>query len=148
MPVADRMDAGPRQSLAYAPIVRDLPAHLCASVMRKAHRLRQAARFQAIRTHGRWWSHPILALGALPNGLGISRCGFSVSKRLGTAVARNRARRRLREGVRLHWESVAPGWDLVFAAREPVRQATLADIAAAVHTLLRRAGLLAEVMEP
>jgi len=137
-----------RRSLAHLRILCDLPAHLCVSAMKKAHRLRQAARFQAVRTKGRWWSHPLLALGALPNGLGVSRCGFSVSKRLGTAVERNRARRRLREAVRLHWDSVAPGWDLVFAAREPLREAAFPDIVAAVCTLLRRAGLLAEVCEP
>ena len=116
--------------------------------MNRAHRLRQAARFQAIRTQGQWWSHPLIALGALPNDLGISRCGFSAGKHLGTAVTRNRARRRMREALRLHWHEVAPGWDLVLAACQPLRGANFADIETAVITLLRRAQLVNQVPQP
>jgi len=107
-------------------------------------RLRQSARFQAIRSKGRWWSHRLLAMGVLANGLAISRCGFSVSKRVGKAVVRNRARRRVREVVREHWPVVPPGWDVVFAAREPLREANSSEIREAVSTLLRRARLIGE----
>ena len=108
-------------------------------------RLRQSSRFQQIRTEGRWRTHRLAAIGVLANGLDCSRCGFSVGKRIGNAVARNCVRRRLREAVRLQWESVAPGWDIVFAAREPVCTAAYADIAAAVHTLLERAAVVRSV---
>ncbi|QLQ05461.1 MAG: ribonuclease P protein component [Anaerolineae bacterium] len=67
---------------------------------------------------------------------------FSVSRRLGNAVRRNRARRRLREAVRGHFASIANGWDLVFIARPPLAQADFADIEAACLTLLKRAQLL------
>lgn len=107
--------------------------------MDRANRLRQSARFREIRNHGRWWSHPLLALGALPNDVGVTRCGFSVSKKLGHAVARNRARRRLREAVRLHWRDIPAGWDLVFAARLPLQTASFSGIAEAVGALVRRA---------
>lgn len=83
-------------------------------------------------------------MGVLGNGLAFSRCGFAVGKRLGKAVERNRMRRRLREVVRLRWNSVGPGWDVVFAAREPLRDADFADICEAVDTLLRRARLRQE----
>ena len=81
-------------------------------------------------------------MGALANGLEVSRCGFSVGKKLGNAVVRNRARRRMREAVRAVWPAVMPGWDVVFAAREPLRDAAFADIEQAVSTLLQRAHLL------
>jgi ribonuclease P protein component len=84
-------------------------------------------------------------MGALANGLASSRCGFSASKRIGNAVVRNRVRRRLREVVRVQWPNVVPGWDVVFAAREPLREAEFADIQAAVSTLLQRAHLLEPV---
>lgn len=81
-------------------------------------------------------------MGTLANGLDLSRCGFSVSKRVGTAVVRNRIRRRLREVARELWSDVPPGWDVVFAAREPLREADFSDIRDAVGILLRRARLL------
>lgn len=46
------------------------------------------------------------------------RVGFTTSRKVGNAVMRNRARRRLRELVRLHLSRVvAPGFDLVFIGR-------------------------------
>jgi ribonuclease P protein component len=83
-----------------------------------------------------------MAVGALANGLDASRCGFSVGKRVGGAVVRNRAKRRLREAVRPLWPAVAPGFDIVFAAREPLCDAAFSDIQEAVTALLRRARLL------
>jgi len=46
------------------------------------------------------------------------RAGFVASRRaVGNAVARNRAKRRLREVFRHHQNIVPPGTDLVFVAR-------------------------------
>ena len=49
---------------------------------------------------------------------GPARVGFTVTKRIGKAVVRNRARRRLREAVRtLPRHVLKPGHDYVFIAR-------------------------------
>jgi ribonuclease P protein component len=46
--------------------------------------------------------------------------GFTATKRLGTAVVRNRARRRLREAARLVFPELGrPGFDYVLVARPP-----------------------------
>jgi ribonuclease P protein component len=47
------------------------------------------------------------------------RVGFSVSKRLGTAVDRNRVKRALREAFRANRQSLGGNLDLVFVARTP-----------------------------
>lgn len=79
----------------------------------------------------------------LPNDLPISRFGFSVSKRVGGAVVRNRVRRRVREAVRLQLPEVAIGYDVVFVARTPAAQAAYSQIENSVDRLLRLAGLVA-----
>ena len=49
---------------------------------------------------------------------GPARFGFTASRKVGTAVERNRARRRLKEMVRLAaMERVRPGYDYVLVAR-------------------------------
>jgi ribonuclease P protein component len=69
-----------------------------------------------------------------------TRCGFVVSRQLGTAVRRNRAKRRVREAVRLLLTSITPGYDLVFVVRGPeLLSAPFAAISQAAEQLLRRA---------
>lgn len=46
-----------------------------------------------------------------------SRVGFTVSKKIGNAVVRNRARRRLKECFRLHEDILMGCYDLVIVAR-------------------------------
>lgn len=109
--------------------------------MERRCRLKGRTRFLEIRRRGQRWAHPLVVLIGLASDLPLTRCGFVVSRRLGNAVARNRIRRRLREVVRLRYLRIAPGWDLVFIARLPIRQADFAEIAGAVEGLLRQAGL-------
>ena len=85
--------------------------------MDKRERLRVRRDFLAVYRKGRAWTHRFLVLRVLSNGLSHNRYGFVVSKRLGNAVARNRLKRRLREGLRL--VAVKPGWDVVLLARPP-----------------------------
>ena len=51
------------------------------------------------------------------NRLGHNRLGVTVSVKLGNAVKRNRARRRLREVYRLHRDKLQTGWDIILVAR-------------------------------
>ena len=85
-----------------------------------------------------------MVLSCLRNDTDISRCGFTVSKRIGKAVERNRARRRMREAVRNLWDLIQPGWDLIWIARPGINEASFAELQDACARLLRRARLLKE----
>ena len=52
------------------------------------------------------------------DGLPVVRTGFTATRKVGNAVVRNRARRRLREAARLLLPQLgSPGFDYVFIAR-------------------------------
>lgn len=106
--------------------------------MKRRHRLTDKERFRLVRQTGTSYTHPLLVLCLLPNGLPISRAGFTVSRRLGKAVERNRVRRRMSEAVRLIWDLVAPGWDAVWIARPASRAADFSELHEACIRLLKR----------
>jgi ribonuclease P protein component len=76
--------------------------------------------YDAVYRDGRRKSGREFAVFLRPNGLDVSRFGWSIKKALGGAVQRNRIRRRIREIVRLHRQEIAPGWDIVIHPRSSV----------------------------
>ena len=85
-----------------------------------------------------------LVLYARPNRLGVNRVGITTGKKLGHAVVRNRARRRLREIYRLHESQFRPGWDLVVVARSRAVDAPYKKLEGAYLSLAGKLGLLRE----
>lgn len=80
-------------------------------------------------------------LHALPAAGDTLLVGFTAGKKVGGAVERNRAKRRLREAVRARLPELARGYQLVLVARAAIRDAEFSAVQAAVDSLLARAGL-------
>lgn len=96
--------------------------------LRRSQRIRQRGEFQevyaeATRRHGRY-----MTVFVLPNQLGVARLGVAASKRLGGAVDRNRAKRRVRAVFRGY--PVPPGLDVVVAPRRELLDAPFASLEA------------------
>lgn len=66
---------------------------------------------------GKSEAHPCVICYALPNRLGVIRLGLTTSKKIGNAVARNRARRVLRAAFREVLPRFKGGYDIVLVAR-------------------------------
>ena len=83
----------------------------------QSHRLRHRLEFAAVYEGKVRQSRGPLTVYALPNGLGHPRLGLSTSRKLGTAVRRNRIRRLLREAFRHLRHDLPAGYDLVVVVR-------------------------------
>ena len=67
--------------------------------------------------------------------------GFSVSKKIGNSVVRNRVKRRLRASFSPMIPTVKSGYSLIFIAREPVVNEKFTNIESTMRYLLRKADL-------
>jgi len=85
----------------------------------KLGRLKRRAEFVRAAKAGRKAARDSLVLQALARSDGETRLGFTATKKIGNAVARNRAKRRLRAAARIRLsDAPPPGWDLVLIARD------------------------------
>ena len=110
--------------------------------MRRANRLRKSSDFALARRRGRSWADHRLALVARANDSDATRFGFSVSKRIGNAVKRNKVKRRLKSAAIA--TPVASGLDLVVIARQGAKEADYYELRRSLRRLLKRAGALAQ----
>src|SRR5690242_10159705 len=101
-------------------------------------RLVRRAEFDAVYREGRRRSGGNFVIFARKNGLARGRFGMSVKKALGTAVVRNRIRRRVREILRLHREEIVPGWDVVIHPNRAAGTLKFAKLEAELLALMPR----------
>ena len=98
--------------------------------MSQPPRLKKRAEFLAVAGKGAKAPMPGLVLQLLPRADDAPmRVGFTVTKKVGNAVVRNRTKRRLREAVRLGLDPEAHrGLDIVVIGRDRTAERPFADL--------------------
>ena len=115
----------------------------------RSARLKQGRDFLRLKQQGHRAAHGCLIANwqELPSGA-TARVGVVVSRKIGNAVQRSRARRLLRESFRLHQHDFARPVDLVLVARSSINGLKCCDVELDLFGALRRAGLLKDAIEP
>ena len=117
----------------------DSPARLGFA---RSRRLKQQGEFARARAQGQRLICGCLIANVLPRpGLPAARLGVVTGKSVGNAVARNRARRLMRESFRLHQHELAGPVDLVLVARPSIAGKKLAEVERDFLRVLRQAGM-------
>jgi len=106
-------------------------------------RLKKRREFLRAAQRGKRAARPGLVLQALPVDGARLRLGFTVTKKVGNAVTRNRARRRLKEAARLSLPGMGlAGWDLVLIGRDGTIARPFAQLIEDLRGALRQTGVL------
>ena len=98
--------------------------------------------FRLIYRRGHSAVTPFLVAYCRPNRLGRNRLGITVSTKLGGAVVRNRARRRLREVYRLAAPRLRQGFDIILVARAKAVDGPYDRLTRAFHRACRELDLM------
>jgi ribonuclease P protein component len=99
--------------------------------------LRSRGDFARLAAHGRTRGDRHLIVHFLPNALDHDRFGISTSRRIGSAVIRNRVRRRIRHILRSTAIHHGVGLDVLIVVRPAGVEASFDELRAALERLLR-----------
>lgn len=111
--------------------------------MQKIFKLKKNYEFERVYKKGKSAACKSLILIYLENKSGL-QAGFSVSKKLGKAVVRNKVKRRMRENFRLLIPSLKQNYHYVFIARVGIELLDYHEIGKDMRYLLKKCNLFRE----
>ena len=110
--------------------------------MKPAQSLKKNYEFRRLYQRGTSAAGGCMVVYCRRNRLKRNRLGLTASTKIGNAVKRNRARRRLREVFRLHGAELVPGYDVILVARSRTLTASWDEMNRTFERLCGKLGLL------
>ncbi|MBQ5995631.1 MAG: ribonuclease P protein component [Clostridia bacterium] len=96
--------------------------------------------FKRLYYKGKSYTNPALVIYLRRNGAGICRIGITVSKKIGSAVERNRCKRIIRAAYRNVSPCISGNWDIILVARNKTKYLKSTEIQTILTELLQKAG--------
>ena len=115
--------------------------------MRRQHRLASSRSFDYLYKHGAVYKNALLVLYVAKSRIAEPKVGFSVGKKVGGSVQRNRTKRRLREAFDKVLPEVEKGFNYVIVARSGTAERSYDELREATISLLKQAKKLASSEE-
>jgi len=103
--------------------------------------LKQNHEFRRLYAKGKSAVSPYFVIYCRKTGRPYSRLGITTGVKLGNAVKRNRARRRIRELYRTHEAGLLPGYDIVVVARTRAIYGRYAELERSFRQMTKKLGL-------
>lgn len=104
-------------------------------------KIKRSRDFKNVYSHGKSVSNQYIVMYFLENGLDANRVGFSISKKIGKSVVRNRYKRLLYENFRLLDGDLKKGYDIIFIARNKIVESDFYTLGNAMRRLLKKSSL-------
>ncbi|MGJ7044725.1 MULTISPECIES: ribonuclease P protein component [Thermoanaerobacterium] len=104
-------------------------------------KIKRSRDFKNVYRHGKSISNQYIVMYFLENGLDVNRVGFSISKKIGKSVVRNRYKRLLYENFRLLDGDLKKGYDIIFIARNKIVESDFYTLGNAMRRLLKKSSL-------
>lgn len=114
-------------------------------MLSKEYRLKNKFDFKKIYKYGKTVVNPYMVMYFLVKSSIEEECprvGFSVSKKLGNAVKRNKIKRRMRETVKAYLPLITIDADIIFIARKRIIGIAFIDIEKNMFKLFKKASLI------
>lgn len=108
-------------------------------MLQKRFRLRQKSGFKTIFEFGKNYSVKYVAIYVFK---GPIRVGFIASKKVGNSVQRNRAKRLMREVIRLHLPEIRKDVQIICIARARIKGVSYSEVESSMMNMLKKANTL------
>lgn len=110
-------------------------------MIKNENRLKKNKHFKFIYKHGSTKSTKLVALTYLKSKYSPYKVGFSVSKKIGKSVVRNKVKRRMREAFCAISSCIDQTYNYIFSAKEGIQNLTFVEIKQEIIEVLKKCNL-------